>query len=100
MAERMALNAPIQGTAADMIKCAMVHLDQMITDQFNHDDVRIILQIHDEIIYEVKGDMVDDFITQALEIMQHIIVNSYLDINNPVPLVVHASHGSHWGELK
>lgn len=99
MAERMALNAPIQGTAADMIKCAMVHIDTLIQNKFAA-KAHAILQIHDEIVYEVHQDIVADFAAQAETIMMQVLKTSYLDYESPVPFVVHYSAGEHWGELK
>jgi len=100
MAERMALNAPIQGTAADIIKLAMVHIDEYIADHFSRDDVRTLLQIHDEIIYEVKEDLVQEFNNQIISILENILATSFLKLKTDVPLVVHSSTGKHWGELK
>ncbi|MCA9351586.1 hypothetical protein KC929_02305 [Patescibacteria group bacterium] len=100
MAERMALNAPIQGTSADMIKLAMVEIDAWIKKQGHQKDAKLILQIHDEIIYEVAESFVDTFEEHARGIMREVLKTSYLDYDSPVPLVVHASHGKHWGSLK
>ncbi len=100
MAERMALNAPIQGTSADMIKLAMVAVDDWLEQENKHPDARLILQIHDEIIYEVKKEFVEDFSKQAEEMMATILENSYLNYDSEVPILVHSSHGKHWGELK
>ena len=100
MAERMALNAPIQGTSADMIKLAMIQVDQWLESKNKKSEAKLILQIHDEIVYEVKTDFVETFETKAIEIMEQALKNSYLDYDSPVPLVVHSSHGRHWGELK
>lgn len=100
MAERMALNAPIQGTSADMIKLAMIAVDAWITQGNHNNDAKLILQIHDEIIYEVKDGFVERFNNEVTSIMSNILENSYLNYQSPLPIVVHSSHGSHWGELK
>jgi DNA polymerase-1 len=100
MAERMALNAPIQGTSADMIKLAMVQVDEWLTSENKKSDAKLILQIHDEIIYEVNTDFVSAFSQKADEIMEQALKNSYLNYDSPIPLIVHSSHGKHWGELK
>lgn len=100
MAERMALNAPIQGTSADMIKLAMIQVDQWLESENKKIDAKLILQIHDEIVYEVREDFVKNFEAKAIEIMEQALKNSYLNYDSPVPLVVHSSHGKHWGELK
>jgi len=100
MAERMALNAPIQGTSADMIKLAMIQIDSWLQEQGKKDNAKLILQIHDEIVYEVFDDFVEEFSKQAETIMEQALKNSYLNYDSLVPLVVHSSHGKHWGELK
>ena len=100
MAERMALNAPIQGTSADMIKLAMIGIDEWIEKAGHQEHAKLILQIHDEIIYEVAEPFVDTFEEHARTIMRNALKNSYLNYDSPVPLMVHASHGPHWGELK
>jgi DNA polymerase-1 len=101
MAERMALNAPIQGTSADIIKLAMVHIDSYLqkTKKLSS-HVRLILQVHDEIIFEVHNDVHDEFKKKAQELMEQVLDNSYLEIDTNIPLVVHTSSGKTWSELK
>jgi DNA polymerase-1 len=90
-AERMALNAPIQGSAADVIKLAMIKtLDFIINNQIN---AKLILQVHDELIFEVENKFVDDFFNDIKSIMENVI---RLD----VPLTVNGKIGNHFGELK
>jgi DNA polymerase-1 len=100
MAERMALNAPIQGTAADIIKLAMIRINQWVKDNTKKNQVKAILQIHDEIIYEVKNDIVEEFNAEVISILENILETSFLKLDSPIPLVVHSSEGKHWGELK
>ncbi|MCA9352677.1 hypothetical protein KC901_00665 [Patescibacteria group bacterium] len=100
MAERMALNAPIQGTNADITKLAMVHINAWLEEEKKKLDAKLILQIHDEIIYEVNDSFVQEFSKNAERIMEDILKSSYLKYDSPVPLVVHSSHGEHWGKLK
>jgi DNA polymerase-1 len=100
MAERMALNAPIQGTSADMIKLAMIQVDEWLVNESKKLQAKLVLQIHDEIVYEVDEKFVDEFSKQAITIMEQALKNSYLNYDSPVPLLVHSSHGKHWGELK
>ncbi|MCA9352172.1 hypothetical protein KC866_02160 [Patescibacteria group bacterium] len=100
MEERMALNAPIQGTSADMIKLAMIYINMWLEQKDAQDSARLILQIHDEIIYEVKDSFIKTFENKACEIMRNVLKDSYLNYDSPVPILVHASHGKHWGELK
>ncbi len=98
MAERMALNAPIQGTNADIIKLAMVSVDNYINN--NKSSAKLILQIHDEIVYEIDENEAEKFSTDVTEIMGKILGNSYLKYETEVPIIVHSSSGKHWGELK
>ena len=98
MAERMALNAPIQGTAADIIKSAMLSLDGELEKNFPN--TKLLLQIHDELIYEVPDDEKDAFIEKGKKDMEDILEKSYIHYKTDVPLLVHASSGKHWGELK
>lgn len=89
-AERMAVNAPIQGSAADIIKLAMISCDKYIKE--NNIDARSILQIHDELIFEVKEDVASDFMQNIKNIMEKVITLS-------VPLIVNGEKGDTWGEL-
>ncbi len=98
MAERMALNAPIQGTAADIIKLAMIHVDKNIMEDFP--SAKLILQIHDEIIYEIDKNKAKIFSEKVINTMVNIFENSYINYKTEVPLIVHSSMGKNWGELK
>ncbi len=89
-AVRMALNAVIQGSAADIIKLAMVAIDKYIIE--NKLDVKTLLQIHDELIFEVNDNIVKEFELKVIDIMQNIIS---LDI----PLIVNSYIGNNWGEI-
>ncbi|MEP1216719.1 MAG: DNA polymerase I [Marinobacter sp.] len=89
-AERTAINAPMQGTAADIIKRAMVSVEDWLLA--NHrDDARMILQVHDELILEVREAAVDR-IREGLE--QRMSAAATLD----VPLLVEAGVGNNWDE--
>lgn len=100
-AERMAINAPIQGTAtADIIKLGMKKAEDALSNNNLLDKANIILQVHDELIYEVKDGHekeVSDIIKQALE---DIIPKDFLEGKEEVPLVVSVSVGKTWGDLK
>ncbi len=89
-AERTAINAPMQGTAADIIKRAMVSVEDWLLE--NHqNDARMILQVHDELILEVREGAVDK-IREGLE--KRMSAAARLD----VPLVVEAGIGNNWDE--
>jgi len=94
MEERMAGNAPIQGTATgDIIKLAMIKADAEIKKAHLEHDAKLLLQVHDELIYEVKKDK----IKEAAEVIKKAM-ESASDI--AVPITVNASHGPSWGNLE
>ncbi|MGI9318211.1 MAG: DNA polymerase I [bacterium] len=86
-AERTAINAPMQGTAADLIKKAMISLDQWLTE--NDSTARIILQVHDELVLEVSVHEAESLATQTAETMCAVA-----DLK--VPLVVDTGSGENW----
>lgn len=89
-AERMALNAPIQGTQADIIKLAMVEADTYI--QKNNIDAHLLMQVHDELVYEVKRE---EDVLKIKEIMEGV-----LGEEGAVPIIADAKIGVSWGELE
>lgn len=91
-AERMAVNHPIQGTAADLMKLAMIALDTEICD--HHDGlVRMLLQVHDELIFEVKESHAEQFASIAKKAMEDVV-------KLRVPVEVHVGIGKSWGTAK
>ena len=88
-AERTAINAPMQGTAADIIKKAMVSVDNWLSASGL--DARVILQVHDELVLEVREDLVDQV---RDEVRIHMSEAAKLD----VPLVVEVGMGNNWDE--
>ncbi len=88
-AERTAINAPMQGTAADIIKTAMIEMHKWIESEAG--DVRMILQVHDELIFEVPKARLEEVTKKVKEIMENAVT---LD----VPLVVDAGMGENWDE--
>ena len=93
MEERMAMNAPIQGTSADIIKLAMINVDTVLKKAGQELYVFPLLQVHDELIYEIKEDKVKDVAPLVIKTMESVL-------KSQVPLEVHASAGKSWGELK
>jgi DNA polymerase-1 len=92
-AERQAINAPIQGTAADIIKRAMIRLPQQMTEKAVPADM--LLQVHDELIFEVPDGRVDDATAIIIEVMETAAA-PVLDL--AVPLVVEAGVANSWAE--
>lgn len=88
-AERTAINAPMQGTAADIIKRAMLHVEQWLTE--SQVDARMIMQVHDELVFEVAENQLQSVTENIVQIMSNA---ETLD----VPLLVEAGLGDHWDD--
>lgn len=87
-AERVAINAPMQGTAADIIKRAMIQLDQKLQ---NDPDIAMIMQVHDELVFEVRSEKVE-FYSELIKTQ----MESAADL--VVPLIVEVGQGTNWDE--
>ncbi|KDD80739.1 DNA polymerase I [Glaesserella parasuis] len=87
-AERVAINAPMQGTAADIIKVAMIGIDQAVR---NCEDIAMIMQVHDELVFEVKADRVEHYTPLIKAEMEKAI-------ELKVPLIAEVGVGSNWDE--
>ncbi|MEY4744388.1 MAG: hypothetical protein RL272_333, partial [Candidatus Parcubacteria bacterium] len=95
-AERQAINMPIQGTQADMIKLAMVRLDRHIADAYGRGGdapVKMLIQVHDELVFEVRKDLVDRFAAEVAPLMEDVRKLA-------VPVAVNVSMGARWGDMK
>lgn len=92
-AERIAVNMPIQGLEADIIKKTMIKIDNWIKENALFNDVRMILQVHDELLFEVKENMIKKVAPKIIEIMESVV-------NLKVPIIAEAKVGNSWGELK
>ena len=90
-AERIALNTPIQGTAADLIKLAMIHVDSALAEHFP--EAKLILQVHDELIIECPEEIAQNVAQLVSEQMQQVAQLS-------VPLLAEAKWGKSWYEAK
>jgi DNA polymerase-1 len=88
-AERMAINTPIQGTAADLIKKAMIHIHRWLTR--NDLKTRMLLQVHDELVFEVPEEELDVVMPRVREEMEGIYPLR-------VPLKVDINKGRNWDE--
>ena len=87
-AERVAINAPVQGSAADLIKAAMLRVQELIDSQFP--EVRMLLQVHDELLFEVPDAQVDAFSAALVPVMERSDLS--------VPLKVEVGRGQSWFE--
>lgn len=86
-AERAAINAPLQGSAADIIKMAMIEVDKMLPK----DQAKMLLQVHDELVFEVDEAIADELASKLAEVMQSVVQIS-------VPLLVEVGKGKNWDE--
>ncbi len=89
-AERAAINAPMQGTAADIIKKAMLAVAGWLAEQ-NDDRIKMTMQVHDELIFEIHQDIVEETTAKLVELMNNAVELS-------VPLIAEAGIGDNWDE--
>jgi DNA polymerase-1 len=85
------VNTPLQGTAADLIKVAMIRIDQKLRDQKLK--ARMTLQVHDELLFDVPEDEIDAMRSLVKQEMENVI-----ELN--VPIVVEVGVGQNWRDLK
>ena len=88
-AERAAINAPMQGTAADLIKLAMIHVDQWIKETGS--PVQMVMQVHDELVFEADERLIEPITSEIIRIMSAAAPLA-------VPLLVEAGSGKNWDE--
>jgi len=89
-AERAAINAPMQGTAADIIKKAMLNVDKWIEEQ-QDPRIKMTMQVHDELIFEIHNDIVEETTQTLVQLMNDAVTLS-------VPLIAEAGIGDNWDE--
>ncbi len=89
-AERAAINAPLQGSAADIIKLAMISVDQALPKQY----AKMLLQVHDELVFEVDEDKADE-VTALLKELMPAVLQGRAEID--VPLEIEVGRGINWG---
>ena len=90
-AERAAINAPCQGTAADILKKAMNKIQQILKTENLDGEVRMLLQVHDELVFEVR----EDLIQRATEIIKSTMENV---VKLSVPLIAEVDVADNWKE--
>lgn len=96
-AERMAINAPIQGTEADIVKIAMIRIAAYLREKKLENSVHILMQVHDEIVLEAKKDVVEKIVHDIKNIMEGIIPPK--DIYG-ITISTEAKVGDNWGEME
>ncbi len=95
-AERMAVNAPIQGSSADIIKIATISANEYIENNNLNNKVKLILQVHDELIYEMPDSLWQEYALKIKEIMEGVLVGQ---IPTDVPIAVDIKSGQDWANL-
>ena len=100
MAERTAINAPVQGTAADIIKLAIRYANEDLKKAGLLEHVHLVLQIHDELVFEIKEDVKEKAEVLIQSAMEGVLSRSYLKYKTDIPLTVHFGSGKNLGEVK
>ncbi len=95
-AERMAINAPIQGTQSDIIKRAMVDIDQMLAARGAKEQAHLLLQVHDELVYEIKDSEMETLAPEIKRLMEEVEIPNA----KGVPVLVEMKKGPNWGEMQ
>lgn len=96
-AERMAINAPVQGTAADVMRIAMNEVYAYIKKGKKTESIHMLMQVHDELIFEIKQKDVEKEIKKLKEIMEGVLKGKE---DHGVPILADVATGSNWAELK
>ncbi len=96
-AERMAINAPVQGTAADVMRVAMNEIYNYLKIENKFTDVRMLLQVHDELVFEIKDSALKSELPKLTAILEGVLRDRE---TYGVPLLVESKVGPNWGELK
>jgi DNA polymerase I-like protein with 3'-5' exonuclease and polymerase domains/5'-3' exonuclease len=96
-AERMAINAPIQGTAADIVRIAMVRIAAHITQAHLEENVHMLLQIHDELVFEIKDEMIGTIVPTLKALMEDSLSGKE---TFGVPIVAEVKVGHNWRDME
>ncbi len=91
-AERVAINLPVQGLSADIMKLAMIKVDEAISEGLAKKEIALVLQVHDELIFEVDKKKADEYEKKIKEVMEGVY-------ELKVPLVVESSIAGNWSEI-
>lgn len=95
-AERMAVNAPMQGTQADIVKLAMVRITNYFKEQNANDGAHLLLQVHDELVFEIEEGRVAALAPKIREIMEGIVPEGE---RRGIPFIADCEVGDNWGEM-
>jgi len=92
----MAINAPIQGTEGDILRIAMVKIDDYLNSNNLNDVARTLLQVHDELVFEIKEENLEELTPRLAQIMREVFAG--YDIKS-VPIEVEAKVGDNWSQM-
>jgi len=96
-AERMAMNAPMQGTQSDIIKLAMVEADALIEKNDWREKAKLVLQVHDELVYEFDASIAEEAAQAIRSVMENVAPKEML---SGVPVLAEIAMGKNWGYMK
>ncbi len=96
-AERMAINAPVQGTSADIIRIAMIRMHEYLVKEKLTDDVHMMLQVHDELVFEIKDGHVKKIVPELKKIMEGVLP---LEETIGVPILAEVKIGMNWNDTQ
>lgn len=96
-AERMAINAPVQGTAADVMRVAMNEIYAYLKRMNKLDKVKMLLQVHDELVFEIREDALETEVPELIGLMEGVLKDRE---TYGVPLSAEAKVGDNWGEME
>jgi DNA polymerase-1 len=96
-AERMAINAPMQGTQADIVKLAMVKIDDLLKKEGYERTAYLLLQVHDELVFEIEDKKVGELAPKIQEIMENIVPAKD---RREIPILAEGKVGQNWGEME
>jgi DNA polymerase-1 len=96
-AERMAINAPMQGTQADLVKLAMIKINDYFKEQNVNDDAHLLLQVHDELVFEIEEGRAKQLAPKIKEIMENIVPEKE---RLGIPFLAEGKLGKNWGDMK
>jgi DNA polymerase-1 len=96
-AERMAINAPIQGTQADIVKLAMVEIAHWLHKEGLEEEIHMLLQVHDELVFEMKEGALQTHAPKIKQIMEQVVSEEERD---GIPYKAEGKAGSNWGEME
>lgn len=96
-AERMAINAPIQGTEGDILRVAMIEIDKFIQKKNLRAQVRMLLQVHDELVFEIHKNTIKEVVPELKKIMEGVLKGHE---TREVPILVETKIGDNWTDLR